>query len=388
MPIPKILRDLLGIPTASFVEQYILAYLEQACSKLPGVSLQSDRYGNLLATYRNKPPKTTPVAFSAHMDHPGFVSIEMRDDRHVLADFRGWVESSYFLGSKVRFWSRDHWVSGTVVDILKEVDAYRMIGRTARPEQVLVRVVGPVAPNSPGMWDLPEPLEAEGRVHARGCDDVAGVAALLALLDRLSKANASAEVHCLFTRAEEVGFIGAIGAAKAHTIGKKTPIIAIETSKELANAKQGDGPILRVGDKSSVFTPALTNFCERVAKRLGEERKEFMWQRKLMDGGTCESTAYLAYGYEATGICVALANYHNMDTQRQKIASESVHLRDWKNMVDWFEAIVLDPVGYEPGKADSMRDDFDQRFDKSLHLLTGKTAAPEKPAKRKRATVA
>ncbi|MCA9242666.1 MAG: hypothetical protein KDA32_01830 [Phycisphaerales bacterium] len=368
MPLPKPLKDLLTLPTASFVEGHILDYLREVCGALPGVTLKSDKWGNLLARYRLNPPKTAPLTFTAHCDHPGFVATSMRDKRTVLADFRGWVEPEYFANERVRFWSDGEWVRGQIREITREAKLYRMIGRTARPEEVAVRVAKPVEPNAPGMWDLPDPRLKGDLVLARGCDDLAGVASMVALLQRLSKKQAKADVFCLFTRAEEVGFIGAIGAARDRTIPLKSPVIAIETSKALPNARIGDGPILRVGDKSSIFDPRVTAFMDRVGKDLLAKRKTFKYQRKLMDGGTCESTAYCAYGYMATGVCVALGNYHNMDTKRKRISSEYISLSDWKGMVDWFEALVMDKTGFSREAAD-MRKGLDERFAKYRRLL-------------------
>jgi endoglucanase len=102
----------------------------------------------------------------------------------------------------------------------------------------------------------------------------------------------------------------------------------------------GDGPILRVGDRSSVFTPAATACCRRVAVDLAQRDKSFVFQRKLMDGGTCESSAYAELGYAATGLCVALGNYHNMDVKRKRIAPEYISVSDFENLVKWFVALV------------------------------------------------
>ncbi len=366
---PKLLAELLSLPTAAFVEHAVLHAIEKTCRKLPGVTLKYDAQGNLLARYRHQPPKAAPLTFTAHTDHPGFCALRMQKDGQLLAAFRGWVEPDYFAGTRVRFWSRDQWVKGRVIKISKLAPIYGMIGRTGRPEQVLVEIARPVEPNSPGMWDLPDPELKDGLVHARGCDDIAGAAALLQLLVRLSERRAAADVYALFTRAEEVGFVGAIAAARAKTIPLKSPVIAIETSKALANAPIGDGPILRVGDKTSIFTPALTAFCERVAKELAQRDGSFTFQRKLMDGGTCESTAYLAYGYQATGLCVALGHYHNMDTKRKRIASEHISLSDWERLVNWFEALVLDKSGHQPGPDPALRKTLDERFESYLPLL-------------------
>jgi hypothetical protein len=167
-------------------------------------------------------------------------------------------------------------------------------------------------------------------------------------------------------RAEEVGFVGAIAACRDKVLPRSALIVSVETSSELAGGKMGEGPILRVGDLSSIFTPDLTAFCRRVAEDLvarttpkaakkGKASKRatqpapFRFQRKLMDGGTCEAAAYCGFGYEASGICIALGNYHNMDRTRGKIASEFVDLNDWDGMVRWFVELAIAAPGYTTG---------------------------------------
>jgi putative aminopeptidase FrvX len=361
MPMSRTLKDLLSLPTAPFVEGAVMGYIELACRRLTGVQVRYDPHGNLLAHYRRRPPPITPLAFVAHTDHPGFIALEMVDRRTVRAAFRGGVKPEYFEAARVRFWSGKRWVKGRVLELTKAARVTDVVGWIWRPEEALIRVSTPVAAGSPGMWDLPDPAVKGGLVAARGCDDVAGCAAMLTLLQRLSRKRVRAEVYCLFTRAEEVGFVGAIAAARAGTLPKRLPVISIETSSILPNAQQGDGPILRVGDRAAVFSPALIAFCERVARALAERRKDFMFQRKLMDGGTCEAVPFIAYGYEATGICVALGNYHNMDRLREKIASETISLRDWQCMVDWFEALVLDQ-GDRRADIRPLRERMDARY--------------------------
>lgn len=367
MPIPKPLKDLLTLPTAAFREELVVDYIRKTCAKLPGVSLEADRYGNLLAHYQRGNRPTTPVVFVAHMDHPGFVALDMVEKKTVRAAFRGGVKSEYFENARVKFWSGGRWVRGRVTKLTR-VKPLHAIGWTGRPEEALLRVAGPVEANAPGMWDLPDPHLKGDLVVARGCDDVAGTAAMLALLERLSRKQAAGTVYCLFTRAEEVGFIGAIGAMRLGTVPKHLPVISIETSSVRPSTPIGNGPILRVGDAGAVFPPSLTFFLERVAKRLAERSKKFAFQRALMDGGRCEAYAFTAYGYTATGVCVALGNYHNMDAQREKIAAEYISLNDWKRMVDWFEAIVLDETGYT-GDETVSREVIDAEFDRCEHML-------------------
>lgn len=373
MPIPKVLKDLLTLPTASFREDAVLHYIRAAVEKLDSTSLKEDRWGNLLVRYvRGARGKGAPPAlvFSAHTDHPSFVVVEdlgrargrsgTAGKFRVRAEFRGGVRPSYFIDGKVRFWTEDGVVRGKIVDPGAQSEP-RVRPRIADPRKVVIETSKPVALDAIGMWDLPDPVEKDGLVYARACDDIQGVAAMLALLQKLAKRRAQADVYCLFTRAEEVGFVGAIAAARDRLVPKKLPIIAIEASSAAAGAPIGAGPVLRIGDRMSIFSQPLSDFVERVAREKMKRSKKFQYQRKLMDGGTCETTAFLAYGYEATGICVSLGNYHNMDTKRGKIGSEYISLNDWKLMVEWFEALVLDKEG--PGTSDTrLRQTMEARF--------------------------
>ena len=60
-----------------------------------------------------------------------------------------------------------------------------------------------------------------------------------------------------------------------------------------------------------------------------------------MDGGACEATAFTVHGYDATGLCLPLENYHNM-TVRGTIGPERIHLGDLASMIRFLEAIVTE----------------------------------------------
>ena len=367
MALPRTLKKLLDLPTAAYLETAVMDYLKDVCGKMAGVTLKTDRYGNLLAHYRHNPPKRTPLAFAAHTDHPGFCALEMLDKRTLRAAFRGGVRPEYFDGSRVKFWVDGAWVKGRVLKLSK-VEPSPVPTRPATPKEAHIQVAKAVPANALGMWDLPDAVLKDDRVIARGCDDLAGVAAMVTLLERLSKKKASAEAYCLFTRSEEVGFVGAMGAIKARTIPKRVPVLSIETSSALVNAPIGEGPIIRVGDRAVVYSSDLVGFCTRVATELSGRRKKFRYQRKLMDGGMCEAAAFGCNGYQAAGICLALGNYHNMNTKREKIDSEWVSLADWQGMVDLFEALVLDQHG-PGGKDETPRVRIDKVFAEGEALL-------------------
>jgi endoglucanase len=200
---------------------------------------------------------------------------------------------------------------------------------------------------------------------ARVCDDIGGVAAIVCMLEQLIAQKAEAHVIGLCSRAEEVGFAGVLAVCEKGWVPKRAAIIGLETSKAMpamGGGAQGAGPIIRVGDRTGLFSPGLTYFLAQTAGHLADEDTAFKYQRKLMDGGTCNSTAFLAWGYDAAALCVALGNYHNMTIKGEVgwdagvggkagkgIASETIHMEDFLGMVRLLVAVVKRFENYRPG---------------------------------------
>jgi len=176
------------------------------------------------------------------------------------------------------------------------------------------------------------------------------------------------DVRLLFTLAEEVGFIGAIGAAKAGTVPKGATLVCLENSKSMVESPIGGGPIVRVGDRISIFDPELTAQLCAVAERKGEDGKPMKFQRKLMPGGACEATAFRLMGYRSSCLCLPLGNYHNMNEQTGKIAPETIAIDDYHGLIE-----LLVRVGRHlhdtPAQTDLL-DRLNQRFEQRRSLLT------------------
>lgn len=363
-----ILQEMLSIPTAPFAEHLVLEYVRRFCAKRKGVVTKSDKVGNLLVHVRIGSARIArPPCITAHLDHPGFVVDRKTDSNHVRAFWRGGVPKEYFVGARVRFALPEQkswrWAKGVV----EAVNTKKRDG-IERVQTAVITVKELVPAGTVGMWDFPEPVIRGSRIFARGCDDIGGASAMLCAIDELSRHHKPCEAYFLFTRAEEVGFVGAIAAARAGTIPKKCFVVAMETSSERPFAKIGDGPILRVGDKASTFTHPVTAHCHQIAKDLAGSDKAFKYQRKLMDGGTCESSAYCTLGYEATGLCVALGNYHNIDARRKKLGPEYIDLNDFAGAVKWFVALARSLRRYT-GRDDGMvkqMNELDQRWGRLL----------------------
>ncbi len=310
----KYLLELTALPTATGREHHVIAWVERWARRRKTVNLSHDRFGNLLLKSAGARSRK-PIFFTAHMDHPAFVVIEQVGPRSLLAEFRGGVDDRYFPGSRVRL-HLDEQDSrpGRVVRL-------EPARKGAADKLALIELAKP-AVAEPGdilTWNLPAPRVVRGRLRAPACDDLAGVAAAIAAFEILNKAHAkqsrpgTPDVRVLLTRAEEVGFIGAIAACKSGIIPKAARLVALETSKTFPDSPIGAGPIVRVGDRTSSFDPDLTYRIAQLAQHIQQQDPNFNWQRKLMPGGTCEATAYQTLGYTATCLCLPLGNYHNMN---------------------------------------------------------------------------
>jgi endoglucanase len=366
----KILTELCSVPTAPFVEGHVVQYVERWAKSRRRLRLSRDRFGNLLIELPGRDRRLPRWVFTAHMDHPGFIARAMEpDSRTLVADFRGGVLAEFFKGSKVRFFDDGREVVGTVTDFTIGNDR-------GYPESARIRVKAPVAAGSPGMWDQGEGRTKGKRFYSRVCDDLAGAAAALAMLDQLaSRPPPPSTIAVLLTRAEEDGFIGAIAASKYPQLLRRSDrLIAIECSSQQPYAPQGKGAIIRVGDRTSTFHSGLTYFITRLAEGLAKADKTFAWQRALMPGGTCEATVYDVYGFTASSICVALGNYHNMDRAKKRIGPEYIDLADWRNMVKLFVEVARQGHTYEPGHK-LLKERVEKRFEKLKHLLGEGTKA-------------
>lgn len=358
-----ILQELCSVPTAPFAEQHVIAYVERFVRERRKLKLSRDRHGNLLIELKSAGRNKTPRwVFGAHMDHPGFVADRMLDPGTLQAHFRGWVKAEFFKGERVRFFDDAGETRGTIEDFT--VGKERGV-----PNKVRIRVTRAIAPGAVGMWDQGEGRTRGRRFYSRACDDLAGAAAALTMIDQLAKRPPNAPVAVLLTRGEEEGFVGAIAAClKPELLRKTDRIIAIETSAEQPFAPQGQGAIIRIGDRTSIFNSGLSYFLQTQAADLAKRDKTFKHQRALMPGGTCEATVYDIYGFAAASICVALGNYHNMDREKKRIGPEYIDVNDWRNMVKLFVQVARHGHEYEEGHA-ALRARVEKRFDRLRHLL-------------------
>lgn len=316
----ELARAVLSRPAVSYVEQHVRDYI-RGFAEERGLDYAQDRYGNAYVTYR-KGAARRPLVLGAHMDHPGFV-IESVRGRRLELTFRGGVSSEYGSGEHLRLYSSASGepIGRATIEAVREASG-RIAGARARLDE------GAAEAGDMALWDVEVFKRTGDLIHARQCDDLGGCIAVLATLDRLATAGTPAHVIGLFTRAEEDGLRGAAVVGRERLLPDDAIVLAIETSSMAGGrAEQGGGPVVRVGDAIHVFSPRVTQWMTALAQELRAQDPSFAFQRKLMDGGVTEATAYDLYGYETGAACVALGNYHNAGP-RGRIAAETIHLGD------------------------------------------------------------
>lgn len=316
----ELVRSILTQPTAPFHEDAVRSELLDLLAQIPRVTVRNDAFGNIVAHYRGCSDHTE-YAFAAHMDHPGYVRVPTDEPVSTNPPGAGWE----FLGG---------------------------VGEEYRAKAPAVRHFEGYA-----MWDLPAYEVREGRIHSRACDDLIGCAAIVALFQELAATEAEANVYALVTRAEEVGFIGAIHLAREALVPKDVVIVSLECSSERSPGagKMGEGVIVRVGDRTSIFDDAATAALTQAATEA-----KIPFQRCLMSGGTCEATAYQLYGYRTAALCVALGNYHNCGPETT-IAPEFVAVADVEGMVRLMVAACTNESAVDPHRA--LRERLEKRVE-------------------------
>jgi endoglucanase len=365
-------RRTLSCPTAPFREGAVMAWVLEFVAARRHLAVRVDRDGNMLLARRGVRPGASPLVFSAHMDHPGFHARTSRAGNgsfQISAQFLGGVRPEFFPRAKVLFFSPEGCVRASVTQVRHD--------RASGELEASLQARKQVPAGAFGMWDLPAFRRAPGKpgvLESRAVDDLAGVASALALLDVVDRVDPErgVDVRALFTRGEEVGFIGALAVAKARRLPQGARIVSLEASKAFPHAPQGGGPILRVGDRTSSFDDGLTRWMARVGTALaGPRGRKFRFQRRLMDGGTCEATAFQLYGYRCAALCVPLGNYHNM-SEEGEIRLESIHLSDLVGLVRFLEGLVrLDRDCPKPGRIDPLRRRLDRGLQRRRSDLAG-----------------
>ena len=305
-------------PATAFNENGVAGVVRAILAEL-GLEHRRDAFGNIIAKVAGTGSTVNPLAIVAHMDHPGFEITGSHPDGYIAKAMGGVPQSSFEAGVPVQvLLPNGSRINGTTAGKHGE-DSER---------QVLIRLEQPqdLEPPLSAVFDLVD-FELDGQyIRMRAVDDLAGCGSILATLARLTAGEAPpGDVYGVFTRAEEVGLVGARLMAEAGTLPPETLVISAESSRALPGAEMGEGPVIRVGDAGFTFTADAEAVLIRARETLRERDSGFKCQRQLMSGGTCEASAFAVFGYQTTGIAFPLGNYHN-GAPEGRIEAEYIHI--------------------------------------------------------------
>lgn len=354
-----LLLSILSQPTAPFREQQVITtlcrefdssnvpyFFDSAGNMVLGVSSQKE-YQTLL---RKNSPEPLRI-FMAHLDHPGFHGIRWKSKQDLAVQWHGGSPTQHLVGAPVWLATSKGWAGqGELIEI-KLTSSERGI------DTAVVRVPEDFSshysrgPEIYGGFHFRSPVWKEGDlIYTKAADDLVGAFAIASLALRTWKKNKLKKQPPflgLLTRAEEVGFIGAIAHFDLGLLQKsrrKILCISLETSRALPNAEIGKGPVVRLGDRTTVFDPAALHLLSQIAQKVLPEKH----QRRIMDGGSCEATPATAYGFPAIGISIPLGNYHNQSIEGgpdsrgpMGPAPEFVHSEDIDGLIKLCHALSL-----------------------------------------------
>jgi len=358
------LDRILSTPSAPFREKLVLEVVEAELAKHK-VPHFRDPSGNLVVGVDGpkdylkliRQNSKEPIRlFIAHLDHPGFIGARALDSRRMEVTWHGGTPTRHLEGAKVWLATSEGRVGHGKIEKAELTSTGRSIKSAVveLPENLHDQKIS--ATRLFGGFEFRAPVWEENRIlYTKAADDLVGSFAIASLAIELFKKKKQSQLPFLglLTRAEEVGFIGALAHFELGWLKKaRRPILAVslETSRTLPGAEIGKGPVVRLGDKFGVFDAGATHVFTRLAKKLLPETH----QKRIMDGGTCEATAAICSGIPAIGISVPLGNYHNQSLQggpdaapEHGPAPEFVHLDDIQGLVTLCLGVMKPGLGWD-----------------------------------------
>ncbi len=363
----ELLHDILSQPSAPFREGHVISIITSVLQAASVPHFQ-DPIGNVMigissqAEYQRVIKKKTPEPirlFMAHMDHPGFHGVVWNAKNELEIRWHGGSPTQHLEGAKVWLANRTDWRAEGELREAQLLPSGRALQSGWVKEIKGIKNHGalPAATDIFGGFSFRAPVWKEGQLlYTKAADDLVGAFAIVSLAlealgtskKRKSRSSAVADTPWigLLTRAEEVGFLGAIGHLNLGWLQQATrPVVCVslETSRTLPGAEVGKGPVIRLGDKYTVFDPGALRVLIDLAQQVLPEKH----QRRIMDGGTCEATAATVFDFPSVGISIPLGNYHNQSLEGgpdsappHGPAPEFVHTEDIAGLIDLCQALI------------------------------------------------
>ena len=300
-----ILRLLGECPATSFHEGLVSRRIVDILDASK-IDYRVDMYGNIIARVDGNleaESESLPIAFVAHMDHPGFEVVRYEEELPIATSLGGVPLASITKGANAFYFD-------------EKGNRFKCELEPIPGDQNELLVKSSVLPpvGAPIVFALDDFSISEDILRMRAMDDLAGCAAIIASLEELKNNPSASEVYGVFTRAEEVGLIGARLLSLEKTLPQNTFVVSVETSSIIPGVTQGEGPVIRTGDASYTFNSEAEQILIMGREAIKSSDSDYKCQRQLMSAGSCEASAFAVNGYRTTGIAFPLGNWHNATT--------------------------------------------------------------------------
>ena len=308
-PVGKRALDILmllgGCPATSFHEGLVSRRIVDILDASK-IDYRVDMYGNIIARVDGNleaDGESLPIAFVAHMDHPGFEVVRYEEELPIATSLGGVPLASITKGANAFYFD-------------EKGNRFKCELEPIHGDQNELLVKSSVLPpvGAPIVFALDDFSISGDILRMRAMDDLAGCAAIIASLEELKNNPSASEVYGVFTRAEEVGLIGARLLSLEKTLPQNTFVVSVETSSIIPGVTQGEGPVIRTGDASYTFNSEAEQILIMGREAIKSSDSDFKCQRQLMSAGSCEASAFAVNGYRTTGIAFPLGNWHNATT--------------------------------------------------------------------------
>lgn len=399
--------DLLTQPTAPFRESAVVTkviqelarhavphFLDPSGNVIVGAASREDYLK--LTQHSVQSPQASQASeeplrlFIAHMDHPGFHGCRWRSPTELEIKWHGGSPTLHLEGAKVWLASQTsplglgQWLGqGTLTQPTLHKSGKALSSAVVHLENGTTEKADQLFPNAAqlfGGFGFRAPIWQENDlVYTKAADDLVGVFAIVSLAIQLWKEGPPSPPSPflgILTRAEEVGFIGALAHFELGWLQQaKRPLlcVSLETSRTLPGAEIGKGPVVRLGDRFTVFSPEALSILSEIAQTVLPNAH----QKRIMDGGTCEASAATVYGFPSIGISVPLGNYHNQSIEGGPDAAppngpapEFVHLQDVQGLIKLCHGLLQpNPLWSDPWK--NKKEEFRKSLIEYESLLKG-----------------
>ena len=360
------LKLILSQASAPFREIYVMAAVEKLFTEA-GVPYFFDATGNMLVGIESESQlkkmlrKKTQVPLRilmAHTDHPGFHGVRWLDNNRLAIKWFGGSPKKYLHNTKV--WLGDEtgeFAEGRLQKVQLASHGFSIDKAEVKLQQPL-ESKRPAAKRVFGGFQFSAPFKRTGGlIHTRAADDLVGVYCIVEAMKAITASKRKGDCNGigLLTRAEEVGFVGAMAHFQQYdyrAARRRVVCVSLEASRTLPGAEIGKGPVVRLGDRRTVFSADAL----QALTLLAEARIKGRYQRRIMDGGACEGSATTMLGLETVGISIPLGNYHNEGYEGgvecrgyRAPAPEHVSLKDIESMLQLCKAVSTDDqVWHQP----------------------------------------